>query len=103
VCDVHQIGDMFGQLSFDVIYLLSSFYSFRDQQQALTALAAVAKPDAQLVIFDYLALPEYDNENPFRDDSSKPFMPIKENISQMLDQAGFLLVEIIYLNTEFIC
>jgi SAM-dependent methyltransferase len=38
---------------FDVIYMLNAFYAFDRQRDALAALRGVARPGAQLVIFDY--------------------------------------------------
>ena len=39
--------------TFDVIYMLNAFYAFDRQREALAALRKVARPSAQLVIFDY--------------------------------------------------
>ncbi|MGC2304947.1 class I SAM-dependent methyltransferase [Candidatus Binatus sp.] len=39
--------------TFDVIYMLNAFYAFDRQREALAELRKVAKPGAQLIIFDY--------------------------------------------------
>ncbi len=38
---------------FDLFYLLTSFYAFPDHNQALQSLRKIAKPNAEIMIFDY--------------------------------------------------
>ena len=52
VCDVLDIPRTVTR-KFDIIYMLNAFYAFDHQRDALAALRKVAKPAAQLVIFDY--------------------------------------------------
>jgi SAM-dependent methyltransferase len=51
-CDVLDVPGTVGR-DFDVVYMLSAFYAFANQRDALLALRKVAKPRARLVIFDY--------------------------------------------------
>jgi ubiquinone/menaquinone biosynthesis C-methylase UbiE len=52
VCDVLDVPRTVTR-EFDVIYMLNAFYAFDRQRDALAGLRKVAKPSAQLVIFDY--------------------------------------------------
>ncbi|WP_425156100.1 class I SAM-dependent methyltransferase [Candidatus Binatus sp.] len=52
VCDVLDVPRTVAR-AFDVIYMLNAFYAFDRQREALAELRKVAKPGAQLVIFDY--------------------------------------------------
>lgn len=53
VCDVVDIARQVGR-SYDVVYAFNAFYAFPDQPGALRALRSVARPGAQLVIFEYV-------------------------------------------------
>jgi len=53
VCDVLDIARHVRR-TYDVIYAFNAFYTFPDQPAALRALRSVARPEAQLVIFDYV-------------------------------------------------
>lgn len=57
VCDVLDVPRTVAR-EFDVIYMLNAFYAFERQREALTGLRNVAKPAAQLVIFDYTVGPK---------------------------------------------
>jgi ubiquinone/menaquinone biosynthesis C-methylase UbiE len=52
VCDVLDVPRTVTR-TFDVIYMLNAFYAFDRQREALAELRKVARPSAQLVIFDY--------------------------------------------------
>jgi ubiquinone/menaquinone biosynthesis C-methylase UbiE len=52
VCDVLDVPRTVAR-NFDIIYMLNAFYAFAEQRDALAAIRKVAKPGAQLVIFDY--------------------------------------------------
>jgi ubiquinone/menaquinone biosynthesis C-methylase UbiE len=52
VCDVLDVPRTVAR-NFDIIYMLNAFYAFDRQGDALAGLRKVAKPGAQLVIFDY--------------------------------------------------
>jgi len=54
--DVSQLAK-WDTASFDVIYLLNSFYAFPDQPLALQSLRNVAKPGTSLLIYDYTKKP----------------------------------------------
>jgi ubiquinone/menaquinone biosynthesis C-methylase UbiE len=56
VCDVLDVPRTVTR-SFDIIYMLNAFYAFDRQREALAELRKVAKPAAQLVIFDYTVGP----------------------------------------------
>ena len=53
ICDVLDIARHVHR-SYDVVYAFNTFYTFPDQIGALRALRSVARPGAQLVIFDYV-------------------------------------------------
>ena len=57
VCDVLDVPRTVTR-TFDVIYMLNAFYAFDRQRDALAELRKVAKPSAQLVIFDYTVGPK---------------------------------------------
>jgi len=71
--------------SFDVIYMLNAFYAFDRQSEALAELRKVAKPAAQLVIFDYTV-------GANAGDTPNPMMPHAirlPEIAAMLREAGW--------------
>ena len=53
--DAGAIGALW-QERFDLIYLFNSFYAFPDQPRALSQIRQVARPAAELVIFEYTDL-----------------------------------------------
>jgi SAM-dependent methyltransferase len=57
VCDVLDIARTVTRAG-DVIYMLNAFYAFDRQREALAELRKVAKPAAQLVVFDYTVGPK---------------------------------------------
>ena len=84
VCDVLDVPRTVTR-TFDVIYMLNAFYAFDRQREALVELRKVAKPAAQLVIFDYTV-------GPNAGDTPNPMMPhairLRE-IAAMLRDAGW--------------
>ncbi len=52
VCDVLDVPRTVSR-EFDIIYMLNAFYAFYRQHDALVGLRKIARPGAQLVIFDY--------------------------------------------------
>jgi SAM-dependent methyltransferase len=52
VCDVLDVPRVVAR-DFDIIYMFNAFYAFAEQRDALAALRRAARPDAQLLIFDY--------------------------------------------------
>jgi len=57
ICDVLDVSRTVTR-TFDVIYMLNAFYAFDRRREALAELRKVAKPAAQLVIFDYTVGPK---------------------------------------------
>jgi ubiquinone/menaquinone biosynthesis C-methylase UbiE len=84
VCDVLDVPRTVTR-TFDVIYMLNAFYAFDRQREALVELRKVAKPAAQLVIFDYTV-------GPNAGDTPNPMMPHAirlPEIAAMLRDAGW--------------
>lgn len=85
VCDVLDIARTVTR-TFDVIYMLNAFYAFDRQRDALAELRKVAKPSAQLVIFDYTVGPKSPGEQ------APALMPHAIRLSEiaaMLREAGW--------------
>jgi len=78
--------------SFDLFTIFSAFYAFTDQTQACEQLAKCAKPNADLLIFDYSSPGEF-NQDPFYDDNGQ-FTPI--NLSQLDNVLGPWKVRNVY-------
>jgi SAM-dependent methyltransferase len=94
VCDVIQAASVIGR-KHDLIYLFNSFYAFGDQPRALAALAQLAKPSGQLILFDYTDRGGYDR-NPLMCDG-EPFLPHPLRLSTIgdtLQRAGWQLSEV---------
>jgi SAM-dependent methyltransferase len=51
--DITQAGVRFPE-TFEIIYAFNAFYAFPDQPAALRSLAAAARPEAELCLFDYV-------------------------------------------------
>ncbi|HEV2170691.1 MAG TPA: class I SAM-dependent methyltransferase, partial [Candidatus Binatus sp.] len=84
VCDVLDVPRTVGR-RFDVIYMLNAFYAFDRQADALAELRKVAKPGANLVIFDYTVGAK-------AGDTPNPMMPHAirlSEIAEMLLEAGW--------------
>jgi SAM-dependent methyltransferase len=84
VCDVLDVPRTVTR-TFDVIYTLNAFYAFVDQREVLAELRKVAKPAAQLVIFDYTV-------GPNAGDTPNPMMPHAirlQEIAAMLRDTGW--------------
>jgi cyclopropane fatty-acyl-phospholipid synthase-like methyltransferase len=107
--DVLDVAKIFTAPKFDIIYSFNAFFCFSEQEKSLKAMAAVAKDNAELVIFDY-SIP---NDaltpiiNPFIDSyakslSSKVFSPLNlTQIGKLLDRSGWQLKQIIDLSDKF--
>ena len=96
ICDVLDIARTVAR-TFDVIYMLNAFYAFDRQREALVELRKVAKPGAQLVIFDYTAGAK-------AGDTPNPMMPYAIRLSEiaaMLRDAGWQPGDIEDLNVEY--
>src|SRR6202050_4864168 len=96
VCDVLDIPRTVTP-SFDVIYMLNAFYAFVDQREALAELRKVAKPAAQLVIFDYTV-------GANAGDTPNPMMPHAirlPEIAAMLRDAGWAPGAVEDLSAEY--
>ena len=96
VCDVIDIARTVTR-TFDVIYMLNAFYAFDRQREALAELRKVAKPSAQLVIFDYTVGANAGN-------TPNPMMPHAIRLSEiaaMLRDAGWAPGAVEDLNAEY--
>lgn len=99
--DALKITEILPEKKFDVIYLFNSFFAFADQLTALQQLHAVAKPNAQLIIFDYSD--RTNQNNPLvNSTANKTFLPIKlDTIATLLQQANWQLTEIQDITKEY--
>jgi ubiquinone/menaquinone biosynthesis C-methylase UbiE len=96
VCDVLDIARTVTR-TFDVIYMLNAFYAFDRQREALAELRKIAKPSAQLVIFDYTV-------GANAGDTPNAMMPHAIRLSEiaaMLRDAGWEPVAVEDLNAEY--
>jgi SAM-dependent methyltransferase len=97
VCDVLDIARTVTR-TFDVIYMLNAFYAFDRQREALAELRKVARPSAQLVIFDYTV-------GANAGDTPNPMMPHAVRLSEiaaMLRDAGWAAPDAVEdLNAEY--
>ena len=97
VCDVLEVPRTLTR-KFDVIYMLNAFYAFDSQRDALAGLRRVAKPGAQLVIFDYTVGPKSTG-------IPNPMMPHAirlPEIAVMLRDAGWARGAIEDLNADYV-
>jgi SAM-dependent methyltransferase len=97
VCDVLDVPRNVTR-TFDVIYMLNAFYAFDRQSEALAGLRKIAKPGAQLVIFDYTV-------GANAGDAPNPMMPHAirlSGIAAMLRDAGWEPGAIEDLNAEYV-
>jgi SAM-dependent methyltransferase len=96
VCDVLDVPRTVTR-TFDVIYMLNAFCAFDRQRDALAGLRKVAKPNAQLVIFDY-------SVGAKAGDTPNPMMPHAIRLSEiaaMLRETGWEPGAIEDLNAEY--
>lgn len=97
VCDVLEVPRIVTR-KFDIIYMLNAFYAFDSQRDALAGLREVAKPGAQLVIFDYTVGPKSAG-------MPNPMMPHAIRLSEiaaMLRDAGWAPGAIEDLNADYV-
>jgi ubiquinone/menaquinone biosynthesis C-methylase UbiE len=83
--------------TYDVIYMLNAFYAFDRQREALAELRKIARPTAQLVIFDYTV-------GANAGDTPNPMMPHAIRLSEiaaMLRDAGWEPGAVEDLNAEY--
>jgi SAM-dependent methyltransferase len=97
VCDVLDVQRTVTR-TFDVIYILNAFYAFDRQRDALAELRKVAKPDAQLVIFDYTVGPQSLGAQP---PTLMPHAIRLLEIAAMLREAGWEPGAVEDLNAEY--
>src|ERR1700731_4327203 len=96
ICDVLDVPRTVTR-TFDVIYMLNAFYAFDRQREALAELRKVAKPSAQLVIFDYTV-------GANAGDTPNPMMPHAIRLSEIaatLRDAGWQPDAVEDLNAEY--
>jgi SAM-dependent methyltransferase len=97
VCDALDIARTVTR-TFDVIYMLNAFYAFDRQREALAVLRKVAKPGAELVIFDYTV-------GANAGDTPNPMMPHAIRLSEiaaMLRETGWEPGAIEDLNADYV-
>jgi cyclopropane fatty-acyl-phospholipid synthase-like methyltransferase len=97
-CDVLDVPTTIKR-EFDVIYMLTAFYAFANQRDALVALRTVAKSGARLVIFDYAIGREADLSV-----QGQVFIPYPirlSGIATMLRKAGWEPGEIENLSADY--
>ena len=96
VCDVLEVPRTVTR-TYDVIYMLNAFYAFDRQREALAELRKIARPTAQLVIFDYTV-------GANASDAPNPMMPHAIRLSEiaaMLRDAGWEPGAVEDLNAEY--
>jgi ubiquinone/menaquinone biosynthesis C-methylase UbiE len=93
-CDIASVADH-PDRTFDVLTMFNVLYALPDHTRALDGLAQVAKPDARLVVFDYVDHGRY-QDDPILD-SGEPFLPNPPKLSEIpgtLAGAGWNLQDI---------
>lgn len=93
-CDIASVADHLDG-TFDVLTMFNVLYALPDHRRALDGLAQVAKPDARLVIFDYVDHGHYEDDPIL--DSGEPFLPNPPKLSEIprtLAGAGWSLQHI---------
>lgn len=88
---------------FDLIYSFSAFFCFKSQRQALKQMAYFAKPQTNLVIFDYSRFSKAAYQSPFPwSSTASRFNPIYlPEFERWLFDAGWHLREIVDITTHF--
>ena len=102
ICDVIDLHKIFKNDTFDLVYLFSSFYAFHDQQQSLKILSDITKPNGNLIIFEYLTDTKYKGPRLFSSDKNACTPIRKDNIVELLSNAGWQLTKLIDMTTKFI-
>jgi len=101
-CDVVDVDKRLDK-KVDVICMFNAFYCFRDQSRALAALAAVAKCDTQMIIFDHVDLGGY-QDLPIMD-SGEPFLPNPPKLSEIeefLSESGWATIRVEEIHESYI-
>ena len=99
--DVMDIEKYLQKNQFSLIYLFNVFYALPQQKESLKHLAAIAKPGALLVIFDYTCNKQ-DLEFDLKDLAGKPMKPVSlHNLKKWLKDSGWNLTEIVDLTAEY--
>jgi SAM-dependent methyltransferase len=101
-CD---IGDVAGHVpdDFDLVTLFNVLYALPDQSSALRALASRVKPNARLMIFDYVD-PGHYGQTPLRD-GEIPFLPnppMLAKLSELLRNGGWRLQSVADLTGDYV-
>jgi SAM-dependent methyltransferase len=97
--NAYSISKIFPPNYFSLIYLFSVFYAIEDKALLLENLFSVAKPGALLTIFDYTA---NHLSGELKDLAGKSMHPmILSETKKQLQKAGWEIVEIIDLSSEF--
>jgi cyclopropane fatty-acyl-phospholipid synthase-like methyltransferase len=90
--------------TYDLIYSLNAFFIFPNKSQVLKNLEILAKPHAQLIIFDYIDLLEATKNTTVTSDIlGKTFIPIRLNeLEKMMQQTKWRIKKVENLDREFI-
>ncbi len=100
-CDANNADKKFPEDHFEIIYLFNVFYAIPNQKDSLKTLAAVAKPGALLVIFDY-SQNKSASDFELKDLSGKSMRPVNLTlIKDWLVDSGWELIEITDLSVKY--
>lgn len=112
-CDANLLNDFFSVPSFkdnqkfDVLYSFNAFFCFQNQENCLKQFALVAKPQAELLIFDYTSPGHFSGSSPFTDETKQStaalrFNPINlSNVAENLKACSWKLEKIIPLDIQY--
>jgi len=102
-CSANDIDKKFSANQFDLIMIFNAFFCFTDQKDALRAMANIAKPTADLVIFDYAWQEPNSIENPFSGGTVAHFAPLhKETMAELLLLTGWKLKKYTDISADFL-
>ena len=96
-CDVKRAAKVLDD-TFDIIYLLNSFYAFDDQRGALIELKKLAHGNTTLIIFDYVDK-RMNREGEIFETCTHPIVP--SDIRHLLEESGWKAAEITDLTKQY--
>lgn len=101
-CDINAVATL-PEGPFDVITLFNVFYALPDHVAALESLASRAKPEAQVVIFDYVDPGRY-QEDPLmdRDIAFLPNPPRLDDLPKTMERGGWQLDTVRDLTPDYV-
>jgi len=99
--DIAEAGGKFPR-QFDIIYAFNAFYAFPDQPAALESLAAAAKPEAELCLFDYVDRGGFSADPFARKPESALWQPIDlERFPAQLEAAGWKMASRLLIHDAY--